>query len=123
MNLSKLEVPVVACVAASLLALGCAERVEVRANVPVPQAGVVVAEAPPTEVVVQQAPPPERVEVIPMAPVNSVWIRGHWAWDGGGWAWRPGHYEVRRMGLEWVPAHWRQSGPNIVWVRGYWKRI
>jgi hypothetical protein len=26
---------------------------------------------------------------------STVWIAGHWAWDGATWVWWPGHWGVR----------------------------
>jgi hypothetical protein len=79
---------------------------------------------PPGVVMVQSVPPPERVEVMAVAPSpNHLWIRGHWAWQGGGWAWMPGHWEVRQVGHEWVPGHWQHHGNGSYWVEGHWRRF
>jgi hypothetical protein len=113
MNRWKLAVPVVACVA-SLFAVGCTTREVVVERAPVER---------PAEVVVQSAPPPEQVEVVPVAPsTESVWIRGHWHWNGGQWIWRPGHYETRRVGYRWVPAHYESRGGAYYYVQGHWAR-
>ncbi len=28
-------------------------------------------------------------------PAGTVWVPGHWVWDGTAWVWWPGHWGVR----------------------------
>jgi hypothetical protein len=46
------------------------------------------------EVVTQPAQPPPRVEERPAPPYStSVWVSGHWDWNGREYIWTPGHWE------------------------------
>ena len=46
------------------------------------------------EVVTQPQAPPPRVEERPAPPYStSVWVPGHWDWNGQEYVWTPGHWE------------------------------
>jgi hypothetical protein len=46
------------------------------------------------EVVTQPAPPPARVEERPTPPYEtSVWVPGHWDWNGHEYVWIPGYWK------------------------------
>ena len=97
-TMRNLHLALAACVLFSLSSLGCSG-----------------------EVVVRTAPPPEREEVVAVAPSpQHFWVRGHWAWNGGGYNWVPGHWEIRRPTAVWQPGRWRESGGGWVWVEGRW---
>ncbi len=45
-------------------------------------------------VATQPPPPPPRVEERPAPPYStSVWVPGHWDWNGQEYVWTPGHWE------------------------------
>ena len=76
---------------------------------------------------VPYAPIPEpRYEAVPPPPGPPqawLWERGHYRWDGRGYAWFPGRYIAREAGYhEFVPGHWAQRpyGPPI-WVPEHWR--
>ncbi len=46
------------------------------------------------EVVTRPPAPPPRVEERPAPPYsNSVWVSGHWDWNGQEYVWIPGYWE------------------------------
>jgi hypothetical protein len=67
------------------------------------------------------APPPPRWEAVPPAQPGMAWIKGHWRWDGRGYAWEPGHWAPVREG-RWVEGHWARGPGGWVWVEGRWAR-
>ena len=42
----------------------------------------------------QPPPPPPRVEEVPVQPGStSVWVPGHWDWNGQEYVWVPGYWK------------------------------
>src|SRR5471030_58611 len=78
-----------------------------------------VADAPPP-------PPPPQREVVVVRPAerSAIWVRGYWAYEGGGnrYAWVPGHWEAPpERPVAFVEPHWAQHGRSYVYVQGYWR--
>jgi hypothetical protein len=96
-----------------IVASGCARRT------------VIIREAPPpaeSEVYIPAEPPPAQVETPPPQPIpGSVWVPGHWRWDGVRYVWMTGHWDVRPRGATWVPGHWRRAPRGWVWMPGHWR--
>jgi hypothetical protein len=87
-------------------------------------AGCVVASPPPRRVVVTPPPAPALpAEAIPPSPgPGYVWVAGHWAWTGNGYAWQPGFRAVlAQPGYVWVPGHWQPRRGGFVWIGGHWR--
>ncbi|MCB9601087.1 MAG: YXWGXW repeat-containing protein [Sandaracinus sp.] len=59
---------------------------------------------PTTYVVATEAPPPPREDVTPGPRPSdaSVWVEGHWSWNGR-WEWTPGAWKEPREGHVWEP--------------------
>ena len=93
---------------------GDADGVEVLARGPVhegyaataevPQAGEIVAKAPPDPV--EELPPDQKP-----AGDNVQWIPGYWQWD------------EERTDFIWVSGFWRQPPPGRIWVPGTWREV
>jgi hypothetical protein len=72
---------------------------------------------------VREGPPPERREVIVERPgAEYVYIRGHWAYAGGGYAWVPGRWE-RPDGRRhrWVEGRWVHDRGGWYYIEGHWR--
>src|SRR5579859_1629914 len=90
-----------ALVAASTLLGGCIEE------------HVVYARAVPDQDV------EEIVEVSPGA--GSVYISGHWEWNGARYVWVRAHYIKRpASGMVYVEAHWQNTPKGWYWQQGHW---
>lgn len=78
--------------------------------------GYVVQNPPPT-------PTSQPYETIPVRPSNnSVWIAGHYAYNGSGYDWVPGRWEIPPAGAtRWIPPSWQPQGTGYVYVRGHWE--
>jgi hypothetical protein len=59
---------------------------------------------PTTYVVATEPPPPLRVDPEPGAPPTSasIWVEGHWSWNGR-WEWTPGSWKEPRENHVWEP--------------------
>ncbi|QIP13371.1 BcpO-related WXXGXW repeat protein [Spirosoma aureum] len=79
---------------------------------------------------------PSRVIVIPStppmhkAPIEQVWVPGHYVQRGRDRIWINGHYQTVTPRYAtyskpdryktWNPGYWRQTPRGRVWVEGYW---
>ena len=72
---------------------------------------------------VREAPPPERREVIVESPGRDyVWLRGHWAYAGGGYAWVPGRWvRPEREHNRWVEGRWVHDRGGWYYIEGHWR--
>src|SRR5437899_1300315 len=57
---------------------------------------------------VREAPPPDRYDDRRDSPGRDyVYLRGHWAYAGGGYAWVPGRWVLpERAHRRWVEGRW-----------------
>src|SRR5262245_31231641 len=80
-----------------------------------PEAGVVVAKAPPESI--EELPPDQKP-----AGANVAWIPGYWAWDDDrdDFLWISGVWRSLPPGRQWVPGYWTQSTDGYEWTTGYW---
>ena len=78
----------------------------------------------PSAVYVQQPPPPihqARVQP-PMPSPQSVWVAGHWSWQGR-WVWIDGSWQTPRAGYVWTPPVAVQARAGTYeYHPGYWRR-
>ncbi len=67
-------------------------------------------------------PPAILAEIPPPAPaLNSLWLVGHWNWDGNKYIWTPGRYFQRPLPTaNWMPGYWEQESRGWVWTDGHW---
>lgn len=67
-------------------------------------------------------PPPRRAEIPPRpTSADSLWLVGHWNWNGAKYAWTPGSYIERPTPTaNWVPGYWEQESRGWVWTGGHW---
>ena len=92
----------------ALATMGCGRRVYLR-----PTTGVAVYSAPP--------PAPATVIVRPAQPyASSVWVEGHYEWNGNQYVWYDGHYVESRPGYTFVQPAWQRQGSRYVYVQGGW---
>lgn len=73
---------------------------------------------------VGQKPPAAKLVVEkPKPPVhNTVWISGHWSWNGNKYVWVSGRWEKQRTGYVWVDGHWKHTPRGWVWIKGHWRK-
>lgn len=78
--------------------------------------GYVVQNPPPT-------PTSQPYETVPPRPSNnSVWLAGHYAFNGSSYDWVPGRWEIPPAGAtRWMPPAWQPQGTGYVYVRGHWE--
>ena len=83
---------------------------------------VVLAQAE-VQINVGAPPPAARVEVQPAQPyAGAMWVAGHWRWEHGAYAWRPGHWaRPPGPGYVWVSAEWVRRGGAWYFRDGHWK--
>jgi WXXGXW repeat (2 copies) len=76
----------------------------------------------PAAIVAPYGPPPMRAEIPPAAPApDSLWLFGHWTWDGGRYVWTQGRYIQRPAPTaNWIPGYWEQESQGWVWAEGHW---
>ena len=67
-------------------------------------------------------PPVIRYEPVPVARPGSVWVRGYWNWNGGGYVWIPGRWVNARPGYVYVQPAWREGSDGWDLRRGGWHR-
>jgi surface antigen len=76
-----------------------------------PVAAVPAYPAPPPEVVVAQPTP------------DSVWVPGHWEWNGAQYVWIQGYWAVPPPGFSvYVQGVWVERGGGYYYRRPYWRR-
>lgn len=78
----------------------------------------------PPHVIAQTAPPPPpvQVEVRPAQPtLQSVWVAGHYSWEGGRWVWIPGLWSTPRAGYVWQEPVAVQAQGGVRYHPGYWR--
>jgi hypothetical protein len=77
----------------------------------------------PIQVEAPPPPPPPRETVIVERPEpESVWIEGHWEYDGRGYYWVDGYWVVPPPHYRhYVAPHWERRGHVHVYIRGYWR--
>ena len=73
-------------------------------------------------VYIREGPPAARTEVIVERPgAEYVWLRGHYAYAGGGYAWVPGRW-VRPDGRRrWVEGRWVRDRRGYYDIEGHWR--
>ena len=71
-------------------------------------------------VVVKTAPPPPKKEHRAKCGPRSVWVAGHWNWNGRRYVWTPGHCKRKKYGHTWVPGHWKKTRGGWRWIPGHW---
>jgi hypothetical protein len=106
---------------------------------------------PPTPGITNTPPPPPRAETPPPKPSDgSIWVAGHWAWDGFHWSyWSPGFWRVPDddrsgkhtatapklppspkteapgappvPGAVWTPGYWHWQASAWIWIEGAWR--
>lgn len=70
------------------------------------------------------APPQPPIEEIPPAeqPMNHLWRKGYWDFDGAQFVWIPGHFISRPdPTAAWTPDRWEQRAFGWAFVPGYWQ--
>ncbi len=77
-------------------------------------------------VVVYQAPPPAQATIAvnarPPAPYpNSVWVDGHWEWNGNQYVWMNGYWVQGRVNHVYIQPRWERRGNGYVYVTGSWR--
>ena len=78
----------------------------------------------PSAVYVREPPPPiHQARPQPPAPsAQSVWVAGHWSWQGR-WVWIDGSWQTPRAGHVWTPpVAVRAQGGRYEYHPGYWRR-
>lgn len=85
-------------------------------------AAYAVEDESPSYIMVEQEPPADIAEVVTVSPgKESVWVKGHWAWNKK-WYWVKGHWAYRpHKEAVWVEGHWKKKHHHWVWVKGYWE--
>jgi hypothetical protein len=83
-----------------------------------PQAGVVIAEAPPEPI--EEIPPELKPEGR-----NVVWISGYWAWDDDrdDFLWVSGVWRNVPPGRRWIPGYWNRTDDGWWWISGLWAPV
>lgn len=76
---------------------------------------------PKTLIYVKTAPPKAKVIVVKKCSPNSIWIKGHWKWNGNRYIWLNGHCTKKRKGHLWIPGHWKKTPRGWKWIPGHWK--
>ncbi len=72
---------------------------------------------------VPTAPPALRPAVATRPPRpndNSVWVSGHWSWNGS-WVWVDGHWQVASRGRIWQPPVCVPDGNQYRYYPGYFR--
>ena len=87
-----------------------------------PLAGCAGGPPPRDRLYVREGPPGVRTEVIIERPgPEYVWLRGHWAYAGGGYAWVPGRWERPDGRRRWVEGRWAHDRKGWFYVEGRWR--
>jgi len=65
---------------------------------------------------------PGAAEVVATAPgPDTVYVRGHWEWDGSRYVWAVSRLVRRPLPhAVWVEAHWQNSPQGWYWQAGHW---
>ena len=68
-------------------------------------------------------PPPQRAEIPPPAPsTESLWLVGHWNWNGAKYVWTRGAYVQRpEPTVNWMPGYWQEQSAGWIWTDGHWQ--
>ena len=71
---------------------------------------------------VRAVPEPDASEVVEVSPgAGSVYIAGHWEWNGARYVWARAHYLQRpQPNLYWLEGHWQNSPQGWYWQAGHW---
>ncbi len=84
--------------------------------------GSVAAPATSAIIIVRQAPPAPRVEQMPEARRNHVWVPGHWDWRGKRYVWVKGKYVRDRRGYVYDAPTWEERDGRWHRAGGNWRR-
>ncbi len=71
---------------------------------------------------VRAVPDQEAAEIVEISPgPGSVYVSGHWEWNGARYVWSHAHY-LRRpaTNLVWVEGHWQNTPQGWFWQAGHW---
>jgi YXWGXW repeat-containing protein len=71
---------------------------------------------------VRAVPQQEAAEIVEVSPgAGSVYVSGHWEWNGASYQWVRAHY-IRRPqpNVAWVEGHWKDSPKGWYWETGHW---
>lgn len=79
----------------------------------------------PGVVVYSQPPPPRQVAMArpPSPHPQSVWVEGHWQWNGRQYVWVPGYWADYRPSYRYVSPRWERQGNGWVYYEGYYAPI
>jgi hypothetical protein len=71
---------------------------------------------------VRAVPEQDAAEIVEVSPgPGSVYVSGHWEWNGASYAWVRAHYLRRpQPNLFWVEAHWQNTPKGWYWQEGHW---
>ena len=76
---------------------------------------------PKATVYVKVAPPRPKVMLVKKCGPRSVWVKGHWKWNGVKYVWKSGHCIKKRKGHVWIPGHWKKTPRGWKWIYGHWR--
>jgi len=70
----------------------------------------------------REVPEQDAAEIVEVSPgPGSVYVGGHWEWNGARYAWVRAHYLRRpQPNLFWVEAHWQNTPQGWYWQQGHW---
>jgi hypothetical protein len=71
---------------------------------------------------VRAVPEQDAAEIVEVSPgPGSVYVAGHWEWNGARYKWVHAHY-LRRpaANLSWVEGHWQDTPQGWYWQEGHW---
>jgi len=88
----------------------------------VPLAAIEVVEEKTYMVSPESSPPALLQEEVPTSPGSgTVWVRGHWKWEGQ-WVWVKGHWaSTPHPEANWTPGYWsHHHHGGWTWSPGYW---
>jgi hypothetical protein len=61
------------------------------------------------------------VKVGPTPYKHSVWVSGHWIWNGHSYIWVNGFWTKPRPGKVWIEGHWIKKPCGWIYVDGHWR--
>ena len=67
-------------------------------------------------------PEQDAAEIVEVSPVpGSVYVSGHWEWNGARYVWAHAHYLRRpQANLFWAEGHWQSTPQGWYWQEGHW---